>query len=71
MKNLILSVASLAIISLSSFTRTSENSHYEDLGTISCKWRTVYYHANGNVSYTQWTYGNCNQSEDGTLHPIR
>jgi len=40
-------------------------------GTVPCRWRTVYHHANGDVSYTEWTYGNCNRTESGKLIPIR
>ena len=72
MKNLMYSIAAIAIFSLSSFTTINEpvKANKEDFKTVSCKWRTVYTHSNRDVSNTQWTYGNCNVSEDGTLHPI-
>lgn len=72
MKKIFFSLASVAIFTLSSFTVNSkiEKSMDDELQTIPCRWRTVYYHSNGNVSYSEWTYGNCNHTESGTLIPI-
>ena len=73
MKKVMYSVATIAIFSLSSFTtnNASIESNNEAFDTVSCRWRTVYHHANGNTSYGEWTYGNCNSSESGLLTPIR
>lgn len=72
MKNLMFSLAAVAFISLSSFTNSNNiSSDAEEVGTVSCRWRTVYYHSNGDVSATEWIYGNCNVSSSGRLYPIR
>ena len=74
MRNVFFGLLATAFIGLSSFTTNindTVNLNVEEVGTISCRWRTVYYHSNGDISYTEWTYGNCNQSESGVLTPIR
>lgn len=68
MKKLVFSLAAIAFVSLSSFTSIP---NAEERGTVPCKWRTVYHHSNGDVSYTEWTHGNCNVSDSGVLSPIK
>ncbi|MGL5112115.1 MAG: hypothetical protein ACRC6O_05695 [Flavobacterium sp.] len=68
MKNLTL--AAIAFVCLSSFTTIKQNSEI-DAFTIACKWRTVYTHSNGDVSYTEWTHGACNVTDSGKLIPIK
>ena len=64
------SLAAVAFISLSSFTNINNvTSAVEEVGTVSCKWRTRV--VVGGVShYSEWTYGNCNVTESGRLIPI-
>ncbi|MEN9876682.1 MAG: hypothetical protein RLZZ529_1679 [Bacteroidota bacterium] len=68
MKNLTL--AAIAFVCLSSFTTVNLNV-ITDISTIACKWRTVYTHSNGDVSYTEWTHGECNVTDSGKLIPIQ
>lgn len=53
---------------------TSANFIDNEIIQVDCRWRTIYTHANGDVSYTDWTYGKCNVTidDDGnrTLTPI-
>jgi hypothetical protein len=71
MKNLFFSIATIAIFSLSSFTTVSNSSNLDESGTVPCKWRNVFTHADGTKSYTEWIHGNCNVSDSGVLYPIQ
>lgn len=72
MKNLFFCLMAFGAFTLSSFTGLdSESAKVNFDNTVSCRWRTVYHHPNGATSYGLWTYGNCNQSEDGSLTPVQ
>jgi hypothetical protein len=72
MKTKMFFMLGIVLFTLSSFTLSeSSTKATDDVNTVPCKWRTVYTHLNGDVSYTEWTYGNCNRTESGKLIPIR
>lgn len=68
MKKLFL-LASVAVLTLSSFTTANSLTSNEDVKTVPCKWRTCITQ-NGVKFCTEWTSGNCNVTESGQLLPI-
>jgi len=71
MKNLFFSLATFAILTLSSFTTAPDDFKGSvDGDVVMCRWRSVNTWSNGRVSYTGWTYGFCDK-DGGTLTPIR
>jgi hypothetical protein len=71
MKNLFFSLATVAVLTLSSFTTVSNNFNGSvDDSIVRCRWRSVNTWSDGRVSYTGWTYGFCNK-DGGDLTPIR
>ena len=69
MKKLIFGLMATGIVVLSSFTMLTEKNEAV-FRTVDCKWRTCYV-INGNTACTEWTTGNCNQTDSGTLIPIK
>jgi hypothetical protein len=68
MKKVVLSMALIAYVSLSSFTTQNDNTS-ED-GTINCRWRhgkTI----GGQTYWGEWISGSCNVGDSGTLYPIQ
>jgi hypothetical protein len=67
MKILFFSLATIALVSLSSFTTVPQT---DESGTVPCKWRTVVT-VQGVEHYSEWTHGNCNVTDSGKLQPIK